>query len=141
MKYFTKLKIWKASNVSFDAANIEARSYQWWVFVKIINGRVVFNEYRYSTTTARHQRLVRRLMEQLGIGIDLFVSQHQSLNDGLQYSVAACLARLDEIKVEAQNPRIRQSTKEKLSKEYKELVYKIDEISKALEPETVFKLG
>lgn len=71
--------IYKASNVFFDPNTMEARSYGWWVFVKRIKGRVVFNVHRYSNTTARHQWKVRMLMKDLGINIDLHVNTPKSL--------------------------------------------------------------
>lgn len=80
MKYFKRAGIYKASNVSFDPKLIEARSYDWWVFVKVIKGKVVFNSFRYSNTTSRHQSKVRSLMRELGIKVDLEVSTRLSLN-------------------------------------------------------------
>lgn len=73
--------LYVASNVNFDPSEIEARSYGWWVFVKRVNGLVVFNNYRYSPTTARHQSKVYYLMSELSIEIDLVVSTPRSLND------------------------------------------------------------
>ena len=77
----TKPNFFKAANVSFDAESIEARSYQWWIFVKKIKGRVIFNEYRYSVTTSKHQSKVKSLLNDLGIKIDEFVKTRKSLSD------------------------------------------------------------
>ena len=74
MKYFKRLGLYKASNVTFDPSTCTALSYDWWVFVKRIEGKVVFNGYRYSVSTAKHQRKVRTLLRELGIRIDLEVS-------------------------------------------------------------------
>lgn len=79
MKLMKRTGIYKASNSSFDPKEIKALSYNWWVFVKVINGLTVFNEHRYSVTTSKHQRDVRRLMGELGIKIDLTVSCVESL--------------------------------------------------------------
>lgn len=76
-----KPNIFTASNVTFDKDLTEARSYQWWVFVKKIQGKTVFNSYRYSPTTGKHQHKVRSLMRTLGIKIDVEVQVKEGLND------------------------------------------------------------
>lgn len=48
--------------------------------MKRIKGKVVFNDYRYSVSTARHQRKVRTLLRELGIKIDIEVSFRASLS-------------------------------------------------------------
>ena len=79
MKYFKRANLWKASNVTFSPEKIEATSYDWWVFVKVIEGKTVFNSYRYSNTTSRHQFKVRNLMREQGIEIDVTVSFRPNL--------------------------------------------------------------
>ena len=81
MKYYKTQKMYKASNVTFNVETLEAYSYGWWSFVKVINGEVVFNEYRYSVSTSKHQTKVLSLMSQLNIKIDRFVQ----CKDGLQH--------------------------------------------------------
>lgn len=81
MKHYKKTNLYKASNVTFDPTKIEAISYNWWLFVKRIKGKTVFNSYRYSVSTSKHQSKVRSLMSQLGIKIDRYVE----IRDGLQY--------------------------------------------------------
>jgi hypothetical protein len=71
MKYMKKLNIWKASNVTFNPKSIDAHSYKHWRFVALVDGLVVFNNYRYSVTTAKHQRVVENLLAHLGIKIDM----------------------------------------------------------------------
>lgn len=68
-----RAKIYQCSNYNctFDPAKVEAHSYRWWRFAAVIEGLVVFNNYRYSVTTAKHQSKVRSLMNDLGIKIDL----------------------------------------------------------------------
>lgn len=84
MKLMKRTPIYKASNVVFNHENIEATSYDWWVFVKRIGKRVVFNSYRYSVSTAKHQRKVRTLMRELGIRVDIEVSFRESLSEVTQ---------------------------------------------------------
>lgn len=71
MKLYKRENIYKASNVIFDPIKIEAFSYSWWKFVGVVEGKVVFNNYRYSNSTSKHQSKVRKVMNELGIKIDL----------------------------------------------------------------------
>ncbi len=80
-RHAKKTNTFKASNVYFDANKVQAYSYDWWRFVEVIGGKVVFNNYRYSTTTGGHQRKTERLLEQLGIKVDLYVEAPKGLQD------------------------------------------------------------
>lgn len=71
MRYYTRLQVYKAPNVIFNPKTIEAYSYRWWKFVSEIEGKVVFNDYRYSVTTSIHQSKVRRILQELGIKVDI----------------------------------------------------------------------
>lgn len=71
MKLMKRSNIYKASNVEFDPKTKIATSYLWWTFVAEIDGLLVFNNYRYSVSTSKHQRKVRTLLESLGLKIDL----------------------------------------------------------------------
>lgn len=73
MKYFKRLKIYKdySGNCTFNPETNEAFSYRWWRFVAVVEGRLVFNDYRYSVTTAKHQRKVGAVLASLGIKPDI----------------------------------------------------------------------
>jgi hypothetical protein len=64
----------KTNVVRVNDAQVNAWSYKWWEYVRTINGKVVFNNARYSKTTMRLQRETRQLLKSLGIRIDLEVS-------------------------------------------------------------------
>jgi hypothetical protein len=81
LKYFPRLNKYKAANVSFDPSTVTAVSYDWWTFVMVIDGQVVFNAYPYSVTTKRHQARVKQTMQELGIEIDLEVLTRLSLTN------------------------------------------------------------
>lgn len=70
MKFYKKSELYGASNVTFNPQTKEAFSYGWWGFVKVISGKVIFNNYNYSNTTCKHQSKVRTLMRELGVKID-----------------------------------------------------------------------
>lgn len=81
MKFMKRTKIYKASNVTFNPETIQAFSYNWWCFVREIQGKIVFNNYSYSPSTTRHQYKVCQLLRELNIHIDLEVDMKESLNE------------------------------------------------------------
>jgi len=66
MKHLKGTNTYKASNVSYNPETMKAYSYDWWQFTANINGHIVFNSYKYSPSTQRHQSNVLSLMERLG---------------------------------------------------------------------------
>lgn len=79
MKYSNKRDRFEAANVWFSQSEMIAKSYDWWVFVKAIEGVIYFNDYNYSPSTIKHQIKVRRLLSDLGIGPFITVSFKPSL--------------------------------------------------------------
>jgi len=56
--------------------------------VRNVNGKVLFNNYSYSNSTAKHQHKLRSLLSDLGIEVDLFVHAPwglQNLDAALQW--------------------------------------------------------
>jgi hypothetical protein len=82
MRYYKRLKIYKASNVTFNPQTMEAHSYVWWKFVALVDGKVVFNNYRYSPSTGQHQSKIRRVMDELGIKVDMFLPIPEGIKHG-----------------------------------------------------------
>ena len=84
MYYMTQLKtqphLWFGSGIFFDTDKMSATSYQWWHFVRRIEGEIVFNSYPYSISTQRHQRKLRELMSDLRINVDVEISVRASLD-------------------------------------------------------------
>lgn len=99
----------------FYADEIKATSYGHWVFVMVVDGKVVFNNYNYSSTTSRHQSEIRWLLRELGIKVDITVNFRDSLTEynvksqGLKAYYRTAIAKI----VENHTPRIRKTTKEK----------------------------
>jgi hypothetical protein len=74
-----------ASNVVLyhepTTGRIAATSYIWWVFlIKNSDGKIIFNDYPYSTSTRKHQRDVLKQLDILGIKIDHFIESRESLS-------------------------------------------------------------
>jgi hypothetical protein len=95
MRYYPRLKLYKAMNVTFDPVTMDARSYKWWRFVKPIGSNLVFNHYRYSVTTSIHQREVIQVLESLGVEYKSMLVVHsvKSLDD--KDWIKDCLARYE----------------------------------------------
>jgi hypothetical protein len=116
LPYFKRSEIFKQPNgrVTFDPKVIEARSYGHWCFVKVIKGKVVFNDFSYSNTTGKHQSSVRSLMQQLGIKVDVFVNQRSSLSEGIRLD--DLYRSIEEIKIASERKGARKTTKKEAPK-------------------------
>lgn len=89
MQFKPRLKIYQGSNRknTFDLQTFEGRSYNHWCYVKKIKGQVVFNDYRYSVTTSKHQSEMRHFLQnELKIKNIVFVNQSGTLTDGIDLS-------------------------------------------------------
>lgn len=86
LSYSKKHGVFKNStgSVIFNPKTVEALSYRWWRFVRLIKGRVVFNNYRYSASTNKHQYRVKALLRELKIKIDREVLIRESLPSTLR---------------------------------------------------------
>ena len=96
MKYMKRTNLYKASNVAFNPETLSAYSYSWWKFVSVIDGYVVFNNYVYSNTTARHQAKVRKLLNNLSIKIDFELPIPEGLQSPVCSSIEAVIKHAEE---------------------------------------------
>ena len=69
----------KTNYVLLTEGMLSAFSYNWWRYLRVIDDKVVFNRYKYSVTTQRHQRECMELLTEHGIAVDLFVESPKSL--------------------------------------------------------------
>jgi len=132
MKFSKKRNQYEASNVTFDAEKLEAFSYGWWKFVTIDNGLIVFNNYNYSPSTSKHQSKVRKLMNDLGIKIDMVVYTRLSLDqDGWKGDAAKnLLEKKGEIIKQLSNSRRKKSLDEQRKNEIENIQNNLKEFSK-----------
>ncbi len=87
VRYFERAGIYKGSNFTFNPKTLTAYSYDWWRFVEKIGSRIVFNDFRYSNTTARHQWKIKNLLRDLGIHVDMELEAPgglQNLNSAIE---------------------------------------------------------
>src|SRR5574338_865594 len=129
MRYYSRLKQYKNSSGTnvFNAVTQIATSYDWWIYLKRINGRLVFNNYTYSNTTAKHQSKMRQLLRQLGLEIDLFIEAPnglQDLNSAIQYYNYK-IKKLDEA---IDNPKSKNETNVERLKKIEHYMAKIETI-------------
>jgi hypothetical protein len=115
MKYFPRLKVYKNSTNTnwFNPETLEARSYRHWAYLKMINGQLVFNNYMFSNSTAKHQSKLRQLLRELNISIDYFIESPNGLQD-LNSAKEYYLNKINNNIKYMKRPRIRQTTKDKL---------------------------
>ncbi len=104
MRYYSKLNVYKASNVLFNPTDTTALSYGWWLFVKKIKGKTVFNNYNYSPTTIKHQYKTRRLLESLGIPIDATIEAPQGLQ-AIESAIPYYESKIAELQAQIAKPR------------------------------------
>lgn len=107
MKLFKRSNLYKASNVTFNAETHEAVSYDWWTFVKRINGLLVFNNHNYSSSTSKHQSKMRALLRDLGLEIDLIVQAPCGLqrDEWTDQALESIESNINEVEAKLQAPR------------------------------------
>lgn len=133
MDFYPKLNQYKMSNVRYDVKAKEAYSWDWWCFVKPINGVLVFNDYRYSQSTGNHQFKVARLLEALGLEY-VTVSTSDSLNDPLALEKAIMHLEIqnEALRERINAPRTRVAANNRRKAEIVENMAKINKLEKIL---------
>ena len=61
-RYVKRTNVIKSSNFEMDLDTLKAYSYDWWLFCTTVNGKVIFNNTRYSSTTDKHQGKAWRVL-------------------------------------------------------------------------------
>jgi hypothetical protein len=63
-----RLKLWKGCNGKawLNPETLESRSYGWWLVTRKIGNTLVFNDYRYSSTTSGHQSCIEWWLQHHG---------------------------------------------------------------------------
>lgn len=131
MKYYKRLRIWKASNVDFNPETEEAYSFGWWCFVKRIGGKLVFNGYRYSNHTSRHQSKVFALLIKLGYHDIEYIEAPRGLQD-LGCAVSYYENNIQELKQAIAKPRSHKTTNQRRQTEIREYEERLEILNKLL---------
>lgn len=84
------------------------------MFVRRVNGKLLFNNYPYSPTTQRHQAKVKRKLAELGIKVDFEICSHFSLCDEnfLVSAVYGLEQGIERLKAEIAKPRSQKAKNE-----------------------------
>lgn len=93
---------------TFNPDTLEAYSYDWWLFTKVIKGKLLFNNYSYSSATTRHQFEVRHLLKEMGLEIYLEVEVSRGLqSEGFNKILDNFYLKMFTLEAEVKNPSIK----------------------------------
>ena len=67
LQWYPRLNLFKRSRLIFNPGTMVATSYDWYEIAKVINGKLVVNDYRYSVTTAKQVNQLKILFYQLDL--------------------------------------------------------------------------
>lgn len=123
MKLMKRSGIYKATNVTFDPQSKDAFSYAWWRFVGVVDGVLIFNNYRYSVTTAKHQRKVASIMGALGISPKLTLTLPRGIrhDQTLAELIVECEEHLCDVYLENEARREERNIKSRIKRLKKKL--------------------
>lgn len=142
MKGFKQLKTGLIRNYNgnntFNPELMQAHSYKHWCYVREINGKVVFNNYSYSNTTAKHQSNMRQLLAELGITVDLYIEMPESLDSFEVGAIAHVRSLIRATEAEIARPRSQKAKNEERRAHIAKLERHIEELKAlgAVEPES-----
>lgn len=127
LTYRPRLGEFKDCNGKLTFDGHEARSYGHWVFATKIKGRWVFNRYRYSVTTGKHQSTFRHFMNENGMKIAAYVDFSASLSESSFESEALKnpIARIALLEIKLSRKGIPGKRRKDLESEIKRLNRKI----------------
>jgi len=130
-RYLSRTNELKSSNFTMDLTTLEARSYNWWVFVRKVNGKVIFNHTTYSQTTCKHQN---KALTVLNYEYDLRLKfTRKSLSDlpaALENEVTGAKRAITQLIADIKKPRTQKAKNEERKQTISKLVQHIDLVRK-----------
>lgn len=134
MKFYKRLNHYKASNVILDLNELNAYSYEHWMFLTQVNTKLIFNSSTYSVSTTRHQTKVMRVLDKLGIKVDLMLYNTLCSLDDPSRAIHAEIKELQEkivnLEINLTQPRIWKKTKENVSNQIEHIKLRIERLKK-----------
>ena len=134
LKWYPRKKLWSMStgNNWFCQDKMQAESFNWWTYFYVIKGKNVFNDYSYSVSTSAHQRYLKACLKELGIKIDVFVYQRESLlSYGQPYiNIEQYYEKIFELEIEIARPRSQKAKNEERKESIEWNKNKIKELRK-----------
>ena len=130
-RYLKNANMLKSSNFTMDLTTLEAVSYNWWTFVRKVNGKVIFNHTTYSQTTCKHQR---KALKVLNYEYDLRLKfTRKSLSDlpaALESEVIGAKLAISDLIADIKKPRTQKAKNEERKQTISKLVQHIDLVRK-----------
>jgi hypothetical protein len=117
MKKLKTRNEWVSGECRFYGDEIKATSYRHWTFLTVVEGKIIFNDYNFSVTTRKHQRMVRELLDSLGYKIDIFVNMKESLSEHSlkMSSLYPEYSKYIQLLISSTNPRLRETIRQSIS--------------------------
>lgn len=135
MRFYPTLNKYKSynGNNTFNPETFRAYSYKWWLYVAKIDGVIVFNDFRYSRTTAKHQNQMRSVLEEIGVQYDTWWSVEcpGGLQD-LQSGIRLYTERIDTLQSEIDKKGSRRAKNEERKAQIRFNQTKIDMLKRLI---------
>lgn len=120
MKYYTRLKVFKSQQCTFDPHSMTAWSYNWWQFVGCFKGQVTYNGARYSMQTSKQQGIVTDLLRALGVKYKT-VYVHRGLQN-IEAEIKDNVLKIAELQGLIASPRTQVKTNKRRASWIKDLI-------------------
>lgn len=127
----------RGKQCQFNSETMQAYSYGWWRFVEKVGNYVVFNNYRYSHSTSKHQSDTIVLMDRLDIKIDFFFECRGGFQAGYQTAIDDYNYEIKELKKLIKTPGTHKAKNEQRKTQIAEIqatlgiVKRLDRLKKA----------
>jgi hypothetical protein len=127
----------------YKVGTINAWSYRWWQYLKVIKGKIVFNDYSYSNQTVKHQINCKNLLKTLGINVDLYIQSVRGLQN-MSEVILDLVYQVNEITNAILKPKTRKSTNETRLMRAKSKLDELETLAKLLKvkssiPKSMYK--
>ena len=123
----------KTNKIDLDA--MRATSYNWWPYMRQVNGVTIFNNNFYSASTSKHQNDCRRLLADKNINVDLMVDTSSHL-DNLEGVIQELKQDCKHLAFQIRKPRTRKATNQQRLKAIMVMRKKINVLRKLLNNES-----
>jgi len=128
-RYVKSTNTIKSSNFSMDLSTLEARSYDWWVFVKKVNNKVIVNHVNYSNSTCKHQSKALKVLDyKYDLKLRFTRKSLSDLPSALENEVINAKLAISELIETIKKPRSHKATNLERKRSIAELVQHIDQV-------------
>jgi len=130
-RYVKSTNTIKSSNFQMNLDTFEATSYDWWLFVCKVNGKIIFNHTNYSSSTIKHQsKALKALDYKCDLRLRFTRESLSNLPVALENEVANAKLAITELIETIKKPRSHKATNQERKKSIAELIQHIDQVRK-----------